>query len=368
MQYFLAEVLVTLSIVSKRSRFVFLNLLIFMWVLFGLNSWNADYFGYQQTYNSIGINNAFESYFQEFEIGYKFVCRVAYKFGFDYNLFLATFSIIGLLLITSTIFKYTKRRSYVLGLYFLYPFMMDIVQIRNFMAMAIILFAFRYLISNRKVDKIKYIFFVLIASTFQTVGIFYLILVLAPIKNRATLVKVVGGITIGIIGVISLLNNGISIPIISTISYLYLKTSIATRLGYLVYFFISFNLVRFARKKNLEILLKNDDINSEIDIESELEFGEIVYNINIILFCIYPLLFLSVDFIRLYRNLLIINYIFYSRIITIGFDKKVNMIVFKIAVLLFVGLSGWLFYYHMSAEGVLIPIMERNILFDNLGL
>lgn len=166
-----------------------------MWLLFGWNRWNADYYGYQQTYYSIGSYNVFYEYFEQFEIGYRYFCRFMFSLGVDYDTFLIIYSLIGLLLIGSTIIKFTNKPGYVLALYFIYPFLMDIVQIRNFMAMAFIIFGIRYLFSSRKVDQFKYVFFVFLAASFQSVGLFYLILLFAKMQSVKKLVNWVSLIT-----------------------------------------------------------------------------------------------------------------------------------------------------------------------------
>ncbi|WP_176706032.1 EpsG family protein [Paenibacillus hemerocallicola] len=367
MQYLIASLLGIIGLTIKKSKVVFGVLFIFMWILFGWNTGNADYFGYEQTYYSLESYNGFNVYFAEYEIGYRFVYKLAHAFGMNYNTFLIVYSLIGLMLISNTILKYSAKPSYVMALYLIYPFLMDIVQIRNFMSMAIIIFAARYLFSSRKGDLFRYVLFVLLAASFQVVGLFYLILLLAKVRARIKLVKWISLITIFLVLFLILLMSGIAIPILGGMAYLGTKTSITTQIGYLFYFIIGFLLVRFSYKK-VRTLEDSSSSGKHVVDYSKMNMANIILNINIIILCVYPLVFFSTEFMRLYRNILLLNYILFSHIVVSGFASRLNMTVFKITTIIFVVLSEWLFAYYASKDIVFYPIFEKNKIFDLLGL
>lgn len=358
MQYFIAGFLAILGLIMKKTKVIYGVIFTFMWMLFGWNLWNADYYGYEQTYYSIGIYNGFNDYFNQFEVGYRLFSKFMFSIGLDYNQFLIIYSLIGLLLIGSTIIKYTSKPTYVLALYFIYPFLMDIVQIRNFMAMAIIIYGIRYLFSSKKSDQFLYICFVLLAASFQSVGLFYLILLLAKIENLKKLIKWVVLITLFLILFLFIIKSGYPIPIIGSVSYFSSKTSFITRLAYLIYFIIGFRLAKFSYTVMNSKNLIGDSKNSS----KEDSMVKIIYKMNIIILCVYPLLFFSVDFIRLYRNIFPINYILFS----IALTKSKKNYLFQIVILAFVFLSEWLFAYYMSGKEVFYPIFEQNRIFEIL--
>ncbi|OMF21227.1 EpsG family protein [Paenibacillus sp. FSL H8-0259] len=366
MQYFIAGILAVLGLKVKKSKILFVVLFSFMWMLFGWNTWNADYYGYQQTYYSIGSYNIFYEYFEQFEIGYRYFSRFLFSLGVDYDTFLIVYSLIGLLLIGSTIIKFTSKPGYVLALYFIYPFLMDIVQIRNFMAMALIIYGVRYLFSSKKVDLIKYVFFVFLAASFQSAGLFYLILLFAKMKSVKKLVNWVTLITAFLVFMLFLMKSGYSVPFLGSVSYFSTKTSIITRIGYFFYFIIGFQLVRFSYEKIKDNIHEKElnNLSTQKD-HTIIKMADVIYKVNIIILSVYPLLFFSVDFIRLYRNILPISYILFSIAVSQSRNKK--MTIFKIVTIVFVFFSEWLFAYYMSGSDVFYPIFEQNRIMNFLN-
>ncbi|MBX4264094.1 EpsG family protein [Clostridium estertheticum] len=368
MQYFIACVLIIICLLKKKSKIMFYILLLFTWLMFGWNTFNADYYTYEQTYYSIGLYNGYNAYFQSIEIGYRFINKIAYALGLDYSTFIIVFSAIGLLMIGNTILKYSQKPSYVLALYFIYPFLMDVVQIRNFMAMAIIIYGVRFLISSKKLDKVWFIIFVLLASSFHKTAIFYITLLFARVSNRNKLIKWVSCVMVFFWSLPLLMNIPFISSILGGIKYFSTDTSLVTKMGYFIYFGIDILLVRFSYKKikctDSEVSLNNIKEHTSFDI---MNFTNIILNINIIMLCMYPLIFFSVEFIRIYRNLLPLNYILFSNVVT-GLNNRVSMLIFKISAFIFVVLSGWLFTVYISGSSVFYPIFTNNNIFKLFGL
>ena len=155
-----------------------------MWVLYGWNTGNADYMNYNIAYYYNAVSNINWSK----EVGFQLLCKLFYKFGLQYNQFLVIISIIGLLLITSTVRRYTKNVAFILATYFIFPFMLDVVQVRNFMAMAIVVFALRFLIERKKWGEVKYIILVMFASTIHYIALFYFLFLLTKVRNTKRLI------------------------------------------------------------------------------------------------------------------------------------------------------------------------------------
>ena len=159
---------------KKNSKIIAFLFLVFMWLLFWGNYKNADYINYYNFFISytFGGNIILSS-----EIGYQLLNKVIAYFTNDFAVFRLIISLLGLGLISSTVEKYTKYTGIVYVLYFIYPFLLDIVQIRNFLAMSIFIFSIRYLISEKKEDNFKYILCILIASSIHYAAILYLPLI-----------------------------------------------------------------------------------------------------------------------------------------------------------------------------------------------
>ena len=83
-------------------------------------------------------------------------------------------SLIGLLLISSTILKYSKKPSFVLSLFYIFPLVDAVIQKRNFISFAIIIYAVRYLFDKK--SNFKYIIFCVLATGFHSSSIIYILL------------------------------------------------------------------------------------------------------------------------------------------------------------------------------------------------
>lgn len=346
-----------------KYRISFIFLFLFMWVLFGWNNGNSDYDNYQNFYNIIGQYGGDSGV----EAGFEFICRVANKIGLNYNEFLAIYSFIGLSMIVSTVRKYANNTTGVMCLYFIYPFMLDIVQIRNFMSMCIIIFAIRYLVDNNRKGYIKYCICVLIASTIHITAIFYMLFLITKIKSYKKLVFVTFAITISgllfqtIIPMIvyKFLNNQ------RYDLYLLSNTSFYAKVLFILYFLVNTFLIYYAYMtimnfNKTEPLKEIDNLK-----RNKIAFTEVVMKINILVIVSYAFIYIDVDFVRLYRNILPINYILFSMIKSnIKITKSVNKLVYNCCCIAFVALSSWAFIFLTTYDSVVYPIFNNNNFFN----
>ena len=124
--------------VSWRSglQVAAIALLTWMWVLVWSTTDKPDYAAYQAMYarSERGTRT---------EVGYWALSRVAVDVGLSYDLFAAVVGAVALLLLTSTIRRYTDNLAYVLVLYFFLPFIYDTIQLRKFLAFSVVFFSLR---------------------------------------------------------------------------------------------------------------------------------------------------------------------------------------------------------------------------------
>lgn len=133
-------------------------------IAFSLN--NADYHVYERNYNLQ------ESLFSSvFEMGYSAVSFIFKSVGASYTTFNLILSSIALLLIHSTITRYCRKPEWVMILYFIYPLAMDATQYRNFLCMAILIFAIRYLVERKSFWWLRYYIFIALAVTFHNIAV-----------------------------------------------------------------------------------------------------------------------------------------------------------------------------------------------------
>lgn len=169
----------------KDGRIITLSFVVIMSILFilmGLNTNNPDYSYYEQLFYRVQNGISWHSV----ETGFWLLVNIASKIGMNYPQFLLVYTAVGLILIGNSLILYTRKPILAIVCYFCYPFFLDLVQIRHFMAMAIFVFACRYLLHYNKANLIKYCLLIFLAATQHIIALaflFFLILYLQSSKK-----------------------------------------------------------------------------------------------------------------------------------------------------------------------------------------
>ncbi|HCF38842.1 MAG TPA: hypothetical protein DER56_07280 [Thermosipho africanus] len=365
MSYFFSGIFIFLGLFKKRSKIITAFLIIIMWILFGWNTGNADYYNYNIAYNYFSNS----PWVYNKELGFQLLCKISNFLGLEYGQFLILTSIIGLLLIRSTVKKYTKNTAFVLSLYFVFPFLLDAVQVRNFLSMSTIIYALRFLIDKRGFYRMKYILFVIVASTFHYAALFYLTFLLAEVRNTKKLTAYC--IFISVIGVLSSY-TGIIPKLVSGITSsakVYGWFTDRMSLGIIIMIIIhmvALFLIHYAKSR----IIKGE---RKIKIESKikkhhyelinLDFIDFVYKINIISLLAFVFYTFNMSFFRLYRNIFIMNYLAFSiAIFDIKLEKEEKLL-FSLLVFIFVSTMTGYYILVPHYESVFKAILENNSLF-----
>ena len=174
---------IILGMICQRSKFITSVQLAICTVIFSFNTKNPDYEGYLGTYNSIKEKGIYWEYFQRYDPLYKMSVRICNALGLSFNAFRLVVFVFSMLLMYNGIKTLTKRTGLVTSLYMLFPFVMDCIQLRNFIAEAVIVFSVRYLIDGndlktRKKNMVKYVLCVVVATMFHFVAAFYIIFII----------------------------------------------------------------------------------------------------------------------------------------------------------------------------------------------
>ena len=166
----------------KDGRIITLSFIVIISILFilmGLNTNNPDYQYYEEIFhraqNGISIISV--------ETGFLFLLTLASKIGMNYPQFLMIYTAVGLILIGNSLILYTRKPILAIVCYFCYPFFLDLVQIRQFMAMAIFVFACRYLLHYSKSNLIKYCLLIFFASTQHLIALAFLFFLIVYFKD-----------------------------------------------------------------------------------------------------------------------------------------------------------------------------------------
>lgn len=181
-----------LDICKKKSKIVFTLTFVFLWIIMSFTYGNAD----ESVYISRYVNP--EAWVDQTEFLYMMIIKISLFLGISFQMFKVIVVLIQLLLMSNTILKYAKFPNLILLLYFIFPFTIDVAQMRNALATSIFIFSLQFLLKkethnmNKKKfitrNDIFYIIGIIIASLIHTASIAWLLLL---IGKKLDLKKVV---------------------------------------------------------------------------------------------------------------------------------------------------------------------------------
>lgn len=346
-------ILFILSMLFKRSKFVSLLLFILMFLLMAFNYWNADYDMYAKLFIKYGSID----YYYNTEYLFQAFCKLIYSYKENYHSFLFIYSAIAIFLMYVTIKKQAKYPAFVTMLYLIFSFFLDAVQIRHFMASAIICFGLKYLLKNNctKKDYMKYLLLNIIAIGFHYMAVFYLIFLLIPKLSKKSLKPLLMKIILFSSILFLIINSNIFIKLLS----LFLPESKINA------YFISGDwkvnkivtiILIIVQLIPLIILWINKKNNDDNDLLKK------VIIMNILLIIVTPFYFYTVEFGRIFRGIIIYDYIALSNSLT----KKLTYRNIKIYFMSFL-LASILFIVLIIIVGVfnktVLSILQNNLLF-----
>ena len=108
------------------------------------------------------------------EWGYKCLADMAYSAGLDFETFRSLLVAGGFVVLHLAVAKQVTQQASFYLLYAVYPFLLDIVQVRNFVSFAVVTLALVILVHGRGANRVLFIGLVLIAASFQAIALFYL--------------------------------------------------------------------------------------------------------------------------------------------------------------------------------------------------
>lgn len=339
-----------LKIIVKRRKdgriltLSFAFLFIILWILIGFNLKNPDYEYYENLF--LRANQGIS--YHAVETGFWYIVEFAAKIGLSYSLFLKIYTLIALLLISSSIIKYTEKPSLVLVLYMCYPFLLDVAQIRHFMAIAIFTFSVRYLESYSKKNLIKYIFLIVIAASQQIMAIAFLAYLLVYLIDQKKAAKIAIMLTIiNMFGCKYILQSSLVKKIFSlrdkTVDYTggYSNSQL---LMYACFYGILIILCVFLQKTN-----NVDKTNSSF-----------LYKICMYSTLFIPFLMIDFQYTRLFRGSILVIYIFITQ--QINLLKKSDKLIVTIGLLLIMILVAIKLFGKGSGyfETLTMPIFQNN--------
>lgn len=288
---------------NKKHIISVLLSFLFLLLLMGGNSDNADYSNYQSSYQeAANFWNVKKSYW-----AYYFSMFFFNKLGLSFEIYHFAIYGVGLFFIYCLMRKTMGWSLLFLLFYCIYPMMMDPTQMKNFMAMVIFSYAATFLIDSSFKNDIKYIFLVILAAGFHLSAFIYLPLFIFrrfTNKKHFMTILIVGVFAISILFSFTSLNSFlmttmtafIADDISSKEAYFYQ----GVRLGFLPYLFA--NIVIFLIANYLR---KNAKSSFELT-EYQKNFLNLVFIISAYAFLFVPFYQFTLDFARFFRDLFLI--------------------------------------------------------------
>lgn len=326
----------------------FLFFVFFMFVLFSLNYKNPDYENYIYLFNN--ISDGGEGFITS-QIGLVYYFKLITYLGLEYRHALIIMFFMSVFLIHSTIVKYSKNHLFVYVLYFVYPFLLDVVQIKQFFTMAILVYSFGFI--NHYKNNLFPLFLTFFGSLFHYVAILFIPFYFLRMELKKVFIFSLASVVL-ISFVVKLkayefliVSPGLSLRIAQ-----YLENG--PGLGFLVQVFIQIFLLFLVYKANKRI--SQSDFSKKI-----LIFSHTVLLLNVYLLILIPFYAINGNFERVYRVMWIPNYVLLT--IYASALKIREVVKFSILSLFFVlALSAW--YLRELLDLLIEPVFEFNYFFD----
>lgn len=317
MLYILAIVVFCASIVLRKEKFQSKLALCFLWILFAFSYGNADYNIHLRKYTQYKLlNSQTEWLYNQLMFFFNWI-------GLSYRGFLIIISVLVLLIIFFFAKNYTKNISWVLAMYMLYPFCMDVTMVRYTLAISVVYIGLVYLFEGKKWWSIKYCCCILMASMIHLSAIFCLLFMLPKFINLKKLTKLMILLSLGITVFTS--NLTVFIDRLVNISFLNIgnKLNIVLNASDMKY---NFQSVMNYRLKMLLLLgctlilyyiifiwMKRKRVKEQLEIKSNIQFVELALGMNLSIIPLIGLLSFSADLFRIQLSLSLVNYVAFAQ-------------------------------------------------------
>ncbi|MCJ8341352.1 MAG: EpsG family protein [Cetobacterium sp.] len=362
MEAFLITIVLLLSgiIYFKKNKIFFYILFFWLIIIFSFNNGGPDYNGYIEMFEKFSCENK-EILFLPNSL---FAKSIYYGHNFlsltlESYTFIISIAILFIYVKIINKYSYLKNKSaLILIMYMIYPAIEEIIQKRNFIASIFFLQMIIYC-SENKLKKMC--LFLILAIGFHSSMIIYIFVLPLLFLEIKKLKKLILFLFIMIIISMRYIKNLSYILGDSRIKYYILssKTDFKVMLAFIISQLLFSSIVfYFSSIKNKT----EKKINPKI---SRLE--NVILKMNYILLLIIPLYYYNITFFRIYRNILLFNYIYISNYIYL-YPKKRNE---NIVNMFIIFLIGWfvIFFcqFGLGYKKLVEPIFLYNSMFKYIN-
>lgn len=187
MIYILFISIFLLGIIFPKNRLVGCLILSYMLILMAFNTHNPDLENYRNMYNAVG-NDTYGGWISD--IGYIYFVKLSNYGGLNFQEFQILFFSICIGFLFNTINRYCKLPNLALVFIMLYPLFINIIQIRTFLGILVILFSLQYLLKNKVINIIKFLLCLVVASSLHIGSIFFSVLLVLFVKNKKNMLLI----------------------------------------------------------------------------------------------------------------------------------------------------------------------------------
>lgn len=189
MLFIVSELVQLKYAISKKQNYIFGFFCMMILGLFAAitsPTHNADYTAYMNDYN---ISPHVSSSSFHFEKGYTYFARFFYHVGFTYQQFRFIFALLCVVIMYFGVKRFTNNVTLFSFIYGVTLFVIDSVQIRNFMMVSLVVFGSSMLIDNSKRNIVIATIVILISGQFHSLGYLFLFVVLLRMFSFKFLLK-----------------------------------------------------------------------------------------------------------------------------------------------------------------------------------
>lgn len=331
---------------SKIPRFLFLVLLVSLaYSYVDL----ADYEGYSQMFDASKGDDSGQYFLESTEIGFRFLVFIGNYFNLKFEIFKSlVYLFCGILIIRALVRIDSKSANFVLSLYIFYPLILDLVQIRHFIAMSIFVSAFSYFLVALRNSEVKwknFLYFLPALLFHQTFALLIIIVFISYVLiDYLDINKLFNKNVLFFILAYLVTSSYIVFSKISSSIYFSTSTSFSTVFFYSIIYLIFYLLFYFVGKRIKYLQNYNHREYSFMFIYTTILIGS-----NL------PLMFFNVEFFRFFRVELII---ILSVLISVLLEKKkfINNFFIVLIFIIHVALAILIFFIYYF-DNLIFPLL-----------
>ncbi len=320
----------------KKNNVYNIVLIIYMCVLFMFGVNNTDSYAYMTLFNDVCRGgNVYDNQFG-IDSGFVFIMKMFSIFTEDYHVFRLIVILIAFYFIIISLKKIDEKNSMILVLYFLFPFGYDAIQIAFFLAYTIVVYICVCVIKE-ECSLSKFILFGVIACSIHKSILILTIYILLLINGKKINLKKWEKILLGVLFLLFVINVYFKVNFVQMIVDLlpyvqgyvggYVERKEINPMHHLLIFLMYFLIVLYSYK------IKNDSSENKK-----------LHDFNCISLILLPTIFTTLDFERLLRPMLMINYIYIHSTATLQ-RKDLRYLEFFIVLIVIVRYSSYYEFY-----------------------